>query len=95
MKFEAPIEVSGIKRIIINRDLYFDRRCDGWYLLTQTRNAPGAVGAKTWKRTDESMMHLVQKLLGKLKKSKIHKGCFTWANRAWVHGDTLNIVRRS
>lgn len=94
MKFFAPIEVSGIQRVVINRKLVFDRRVSGWYLLTGTGNSPGSVGGRTWIKTDEEMQHWISKLLSKLKKSKKVKGCFTWANRAWIHGDTLNIVRR-
>jgi hypothetical protein len=94
MKFDTPIEVSGIQKVVINRKLVFDRRTDGWYLLTETGNSPGSVGCRTWKRSDAEMMHFVSKLLSKLKKSKKYPGCFTLTNRAWVHGDTLNIVRR-
>lgn len=95
MKFGAPIEVSGIQKIVINRKLVFIRLHGGWCLLTGTGNAPGALpGNTTWFKTDEQMKWTVDKLLGKLKPSKKVKGCFTWVNRAWVHGDTLNIVRR-
>ncbi len=94
MKFNTPIEVSGIRQIVINRELVFDRRANGWFLLTKTGNSPGSVGCKTWKRTDDEMMRFVSKLLSRLKKSKKYPGCFTRTNRAWVHGDTLNIVRR-
>jgi len=91
MKFDYPIEVSGINRIVINRRLVFLREAGGWGLLTTAGNKPYG---ETWKKTDAAMMKFVQGLLTRLKKSSKYPGCFTWVNRAWVHGDTLNIVRR-
>jgi len=94
MKFNSPIEVSGIRRIVINRKLVFVRVDNGpdWYLLDG--NGDPHVNGATWKRTADEMKYFVDKTLNKLKPSKKYKGCFTWVNRTWVHEDTLNIVRR-
>ncbi len=92
MKFEAPIEVSGITRVVINRNMIWG------YMPVQKawalQDGTPAIG-KTHLKTEHQMQRWISSMLGKLKKSKVHKGCFTWANRAWVHGDTLNIVRRT
>jgi hypothetical protein len=83
MKFPAGIEVSGIRKIVIDRKFCWERedetfRSHIWEAFI--RKTEG--GATFHRKSHEAMAKYIQNLLA-------HK-----KHRAWVHGDTLNIVRR-
>lgn len=113
MKIVGEIELSGIKRIVINRTSVWVRKDveglrDGHYhqLWWKVSGGPGDNGILTSgkKRSPDSMMAHVNRLLAMgtiIEESRATKKGYLnvevaqiLAYRCWVHGDTLNIVRK-
>lgn len=81
MKFHN-IEVSGIRNITFNRKALWQADGGMWRKVDLT-NAPAGVFDIIDSKTHEEMMKIVNLL--------------KWDRRyrMWIHGDTLNIVRKS
>ncbi len=108
MKITGEIELSGIKRIVINRIACWERRdIDGGYQIWW--KVAGGSGSSLLlspakRRTPYVMMAHVNRLLAMGMEGAVfhvtRKGdrVGIWkrslAYRCWVHGDTLNIVRK-
>jgi len=74
MKFEQGVEVSGLKKVVIDRKTIW-RLVDGSAVWELGGN-PNAM------KSQEKMATMVKLMVLNPKR------------RAWVHGDTLNIVRK-
>lgn len=107
MKITGEIELSGIKRIVINRISVWERKGDpGEHIWWKISGGPGLSEVLTTARTKNpaAMMAHVNKLLSMgtiiqttqaTKKGTIDVVVVqVLAYRCWVHGDTLNIVRK-
>jgi hypothetical protein len=102
MKFTTPIEISGIRRIVINRLIIWETRgtCDeGITVWDKIAGGPGfdynkAAGSRRAMKTPEQMKLYIDYLLEKQVVTGHWQGHEVVAEqyRAWVHGDTLNIV---
>ena len=81
IKNVAVIEVQGIENIIIDREFLW-KKCSGeetyWFLLLSSES--NGVGHSS--KSPEAMARYVNDLISNP------------GRRAWVHGDTLNIVKR-
>jgi hypothetical protein len=84
----ANLEISGIKKVVIFRKQLWSR--EGWMNF---ENPPQRVG-------EGFMWHIPDPDGIKHTKSIAQMQKYIWGllsgdkNRAWIHGDTLNIVRR-
>lgn len=99
--FFKNIEVSGIRRIVIRRQIVWERElsCDDLPVWRKTAGGPGfdateAAGTRRATKTPEEMKRIVDKLLEKYVTTGRWQGQDVVGEqyRAWVHGDTLNIV---
>lgn len=121
MKIVGEIELSGIKRIVINRIACWERvpvygpssisgkeKTDVEIKRFLWRKTTGGAGVKAFsknhERSPDSMMEHINRLLvmGTISETQqiTKKGYLNasieqdLAYRCWVHGDTLNIVRK-
>lgn len=81
MKFEQPIEVSGITTIVIDRTMVWQRwsrivkEDQDWHLTKPERKT------KPWDvKTSSAMKKYLTALLN--------------THRVWIHEDTLNLVKK-
>ncbi len=100
------LEISGITRIVINRISKWCREpsCDEHHPLVWRKYAGGpgfdfdkVAGERSATKTPEEMKRLVDRLLSKQVTKCKWQGVdvVTEQYRAWVHGNTLNIVQRN
>lgn len=94
--FFKNIEVSGIRRIVINRVQVFEQ-VDGTnpkFPWVKTEGGPGFKATPVRRLSAGEMKHKVDRLLEKQVTIDHWHGQEIVAEqyRAWVHGDTLNIV---
>jgi hypothetical protein len=98
------LEISGITRVVINRQIVWELgpSCDGPEVWRKTAGGPGfdeleAAGTRRATLFPHEMKKLIDRLMEKhvvIRKWKGHDVC-TEQYRAWVSGNTLNIVQRS
>jgi methyl coenzyme M reductase subunit D len=80
MKFEQGIEVSGIEKVVIDRRFVWKR----------TKSGPGC----RWFLEKGGPDNKVVSIAPEKMEIRIKLMVMSPKRRAWVHGDTINIVRR-
>ena len=95
MKFYAPIEISGVQRVVINRTQVWNRQYIGGDLNVDNQGyfikTDGGPGFK--KRKIMSVGGMARKINTLLTDRQYDKKGYTYLYRAWFSEGTLNIAR--